>query len=248
MLASALLLLTACGPKPGTRAGAGRCPRPFNAGSRLPGFLNPAFPLAGLFPASGALPPNGTPGVTLAVRTRTLVLTYGQALEHGAVHVHDRLVPSRASGAWRIVPLAGGYTFQVFGPAVPLFGVVPAPVLSGRRARGLRHVWVVTQWTATQPITVLQGTAALAAAATSRRQVPPAIDAANLRRAAGFVRQAEAAGWKTVGVFNATPACGATATHLGPFGARASLRLPLGVPLELVAPQYGAMILRLTAG
>lgn len=170
--------------------------------------------------------------------------TYGQPLERSAT-LHNRLVNGVASGAWETLPLAAGYTFDLFGPAVPIFGVIPAPLMTGTRAAGLKYVWLVTQWTAVQSITVLRGTDALAATA-DWRQVPPGVTPANMQRTAQEIRAAETAGWTPIGVYAAAPACGTTANNLGPFGARATIRLPLGVPLRLVVPEYGSITLTVT--
>lgn len=246
----AVIALAGCGPAPHKDASTTgqRCATHALSGSRLPGFLNPAFPQSGLFPAPGGFPPAGTSGLVLKVRTKALVVTYGQALERAATNAHDRLVSGQTDGTWGTIPLAAGYTFQLFGPPVPLFGVIPAPLITGSRAAGLKYAWVITQWDAVQAITILRGTEALAQSAAGWKQIPPGVSPANLLRAADQVKTAEAAGWTLSGVYKAGPACGAPADHLGPFGARAFIRLPLGVPLQLVAPGYGGMVLRVVPG
>jgi len=250
---SAALLLSGCAgaahrANPGGATTGQHCAVPFNAGSRLPGFLNPAYPRSGLYPASGGNPPSAVPSIVLRARSDTLVVTYGQPLEGPATISNGRMVSGVAQGAWQTIPLAAGFTFEMFGPPVPLFGVVPGPVVTGRRAGGMRDVWLVTQWSAAQTLTILRGTNALAEAAAGWRQIPPGVSPANLQRAAATVRTAEAAGWTKVGEYPAEPACGAAPDHLGPFGARAALRLPLNVPLELISPQYGGMVLRVGPG
>jgi|GEM_PF-6651515 len=246
-LLAATCALAACGlPPPAHRSSApGRCPAPFNAGSRLPGYADPAYPRSGLFPARGGYPPRGAPAVTLRVRARQLVATFGQPLERTAT-LHNKMVTGTASGSWETLSLPAGYTFQLFGPDVPILGVIPGPLLTGSRAAGLKYVWLVTQWTVVQPVTVLRGTEALAAATPDWRQVPPGVGAANMQRVADQIRAAEAAGWTPEGVYAASPACGTTADHLGPFGARASIRLPLGLPLRLIVPEYGSITLVVT--
>lgn len=245
---AASCLLAACAGPPAQRASGGqRCTVPFNAGSRLPGYANPAYPRSGLYPAPGGLPPGRAPALTLRVRAAQLVATFGQPLEHTST-LHSRMVTATPAGNWRTLALPAGYTFDLFGSAVPVFGVVPAPLLSGSHASGLRYVWLVTQWTAVQSITVLQGTPALASSTPDWRQIPPGVASANLKRAAAQVSADETAGWKPVGVYPATAACGTTASNLGPFGARATLRLPLGVPLRLVVPQFGSVTLTISDG
>lgn len=255
-VAAATLFLTAGCAQPAQRtkpAGGStaathyHCTAPFNAGGRIPRVLNPAYPRTGLYPASGAIPPQGPPGVTLRMRAPALVATYGQPLATAGAGAPGTMTAAALNGAWWQVPIAAGFTFRLFGPTIPVFGVVPAPVLTGRRAIGGRYVWMVTQWDAVQALTLLRGSDALAAAAQPPKLVPTGVSAANERLTAEYVQQAEASGWRLVGSVTALPACGAVADHLSPFGARAALKLPLGVPLQLVSPEYGGVVMEVTA-
>lgn len=248
--AAAALLLTAGCAQPARHASGPvryHCSAPFNAGGRIPGVLNPAYPRSGLYPASGDNPPSGAPGVFLRMRAPALVVSYGQPLAATGASPQGSIVTGRPTGTWWQVPLAAGYTFRLFGPAIPLFGVIPAPVLTGAHAARARYVWLVTQWDAVQTLTLLRGSDTLAAVAQSWRLIPPGISATNNDQAAAYVRQAEAEGWQVAGTFPAKPACGASPDHLSPFGARATLKVPLGVPLQLVSPEYGGVVLEVTA-
>ena len=238
----ALLLLVGCGP-PRRSAHQLNCAPPWNAGSRLPGVLNPAYPAAGLYPAPGGRPTTSAPGISLHTLGPALVVDYGQPLESGGVTTTNEVVSGTSSGGWWRAPLAAGYPFRLFGPDVPIFGLVPGPVLSGSRAGNLRSVWLVTEWDAAQTLTLLSGTAALAASTPGWKLVPPGVDAAHAQQAAAQVRAAHAAGWKTVATVTAAPACGGTAVGSNPFGDRAELKLPLDVPLMLVSPEYGSVVL-----
>jgi hypothetical protein len=249
-LLAAVLVGTGCVAPGAHQAGLPRyrCLAPFNAGWRVPGALNPAYPTTGVYPASGAFPPPGAPGITLRVLAPALVLTYGQPLETAGVRLPTRVVPGAPDGPWQTVPVAAGYTFRLFGAAVPLFGVVPAPVLTGPRAARARFVWLVTQWDAVQDLVVLRGDDALAGSTSPWRLVPPGVTSDSAARARELAAQEQAQGWRAVGRFPATPACGAPPSHLGPFGARATLKLPLDVPLELISPEYGSMVFEVSAG
>ena len=250
------VLLAGCaaagGGKPastGTRPASAQptCTPPFNAGARKPGMLNPAYPAAGLYPAPGG-EPHGATGVTLLLQGPALVLDYGQPLESGGVTRRNEVVTGTHSGTWWTAPLAAGYPFRLFGGTVPVFGLVPAPVRTGGAAAGIHDVWLVTEWQAPQTLTVLRGTPALAAALKPWQAVPAVVDAKNSAGAAAAVRAAEASGWKAVAHVAATPACGARPGQQNPFGDRAELQLPLSVPLLLVAPQYGDVVLEVRPG
>jgi hypothetical protein len=243
--AALALMLAAAGcaaPRRSAAPDQTRCKAPFNAGSRLPGALNPAYPAAGLYPAPGGLPPSGAPGVVLRVLAPALVIDYGQPLETGDARTANEVVQGVADNGWWRAPLAAGYAFRLFGVPVPLFAFVPAPVLTGTRARGARTVWVETQWDAAQTLTLLRGSDALAISAPSWRAVPPGVTPAHAQQAQQQIHAAAAAGWQPAGTFVAAPACGGSAGQLGPFGARAALRLPLGVPLLLVSPEDGLLV------
>lgn len=224
------------------------CPAPWNAGSRLPGVLNPAYPSTGLYPAPGGEPPASAPGVTLRALAPTLVVDYGQPLESGAVTTRNEVVQGTASAGWWSAPLAAGYPFRLFGPGVPLFGLIPGPVRSGAQARGVHDVWLVTEWDAAQTLTVLRGTPSLVGQTPGWNPVPSGISAANTAQAAAEVRRAESDGWTELASAAATPACDAAPTQINPFGDRAELRLPLGVPVMLISPEYGSTVLEVTAG
>ena len=236
------------GASTGQPAAGHRCPSTFLAGSRRPGYLNPAVPSAGLYPAPGGIPSTKAAGVTLMARSPVMVISYGQPLERAATRLHTQMVRARRRGGWWQAPLAANHSFEAFGLYVPLFGIVPGPVLSGHSASGIQSVWLVTQWDAAQSLTLLRGTAGLAAKSPLWRQIPRGITAGGQKRAAQRVRQAKAAGWKQIGVFQATAACGYPATALGPFGARATLKLPLNVPLQLVVPSDGNLVFEVRAG
>jgi len=244
---AALLLLAAGGCAAPARRVPARltCRAPFNAGARLPGALNPAYPRTGLYPAPGALPPASAPGVRLRVLAPALVVDYGQPLEIGGVMTANRVVQAVPAQGWWQAPLAAGYPFRLFGPNVPVFGVIPAPVLTGRPAARLRTIWLVTEWDAAQTLTVLKGTEALVGAVPDWQVVPAGVTTAHVQQAAAAVRSLEAAGWQPAGSFVAAPACSAAPGQSDPFGERAALRLPLGVPLLLVSPEFGSLVLQL---
>jgi hypothetical protein len=254
-LAATVGLLLAAGGC-GTAAGAARAPAknpghlacraPFNAGSRLPGLLNPAYPSTGLYPAPGGLPSGGA-GVTLLAQGAALVVDYGQPLESGGVTTKNEVVQGTRDGVWWRAPLVAGYPFRLFGPNVPMFALVPAPVRTGAAASGLRAVWLVTEWDSGQTITVLRGTPAQAAALRPWKALPTGISAANAAAAGAQVASALHAGWRNVATVTAAPPCGAAAGQIDPFGDRAELELPLGVPLLVVAPEYGATVLEIEA-
>ena len=250
--------LTGCATaQPGSKAGKPsaskattgyRCPSTLLAGSRRPGYLNPAVPSAGLYPAPGGIPSARATGVTLLARSPVMVLSYGQPLERAATQLHTRMVRASRHGSWWQAPLAANHSFEAFGLYVPLFGIVPGPVLSGHSASGVHNVWLVTQWDAAQSLTLLRGSTSMAAKAPLWRQIPRGITAAGQKRAAQRVQQAKSAGWKQLGVFQAKAACGYPDTALGPFGARVTLKLPLNVPLQLVVPSDGNLIFEIRAG
>ncbi len=246
VVAAALLAAGCAAPRSKSAAAPPTCTRPFDAGARKPGMLNPAYPASGLYPAPGG-EPHGVAGVTLLLRGAALVLDYGQPLEAGGVTRHNEVVTGTRSGAWWTAPLAAGYPFRLFGGTVPVFGLVPAPVRTGGAAAGIRDVWLVTEWQAPQTLTVLRGTPALAAALKPWQAVPASVDAKNSAAAAAAVRAAESAGWKPVTAVAATPPC-ARPGQQNPFEDRAELRLPLSVPLLLVAPQYGEMVIEVRPG
>jgi hypothetical protein len=241
--ALAALLAAGCGaPRHGAAQGRTVCRPPLNPGGRLPGMLDPAYPTTGLYPAPGGLP-HGAPGVTLLVRGPALVLDYGQPLEAGGMTRANEVVQGSQSGGWWRAPLAAGYPFRLFGAAVPIFGLVPAPVRTGTAARGMQGVWLVTEWNAPQTLTLLRGTPALASALKPWQAVPAGVDAKNAAAAAAAVRAALAAGWRPVQRLAAAPPCTGGPGQPDAFGDRAELRLPLGVPLLLVAPEYGDLVL-----
>ncbi len=234
-------------PTSGTATGH-RCPSTILAGSRRPGYLNPAVPSAGLYPAPGGIPSAKASGVTLLARSPVMVVSYGQPLERAATRLKTHMVRASRHGAWWQTTLAAGYSFEAFGLYVPLFGIVPGPVLSGGSTSGVHSVWLVTQWDAVQSLTLLSGNSTLAAKAPLWRQIPRGITAAGQKRAAARVQQAKSAGWRQLGVYQAKAACGYPATALGPFGARATLKLPLNVPLQLVVPADGNLVFEVRAG
>lgn len=245
---AALLSAAGCAAPRSHAAGHGplACRPPLNPGGRLPGMLNPAYPTAGLYPAPGGLP-HDAPGVTLLVRGPTLVLDYGQPLEAGGITRANEVVQGTRSGSWWRAPLAAGYPFRLFGPAVPVFGLIPAPVRTGAAAARASGVWLVTEWDAPQTLTVLRGTAPLAAALPTWQAVPAGVTAKNRAAAAAAVRSATSAGWTPVQRVAATVPCGGGPGQPDPFGDRAELRVPLGVPLLLVAPEYGDLVLEVRA-